>query len=74
VVELNDGELEYAIRIAKNHFDEWNNKTNAIPRRRNWYPQILDIIEDSVRIGVEIHKTGIDSDFKDVLNDNKEII
>jgi hypothetical protein len=71
VIKLNDGELEYAIRLAKNHFDEWNNKTNAIPRRRNWYNDILQIIEDSVLIGVEIHKTGIDSDFKDILEKEK---
>ena len=66
-----DHELEYAIRKAQNHFDKWNDKTNAIPRRRDWYQDILNIIEDSVMIGVEIHKTGIDSDFKDILEKEK---
>lgn len=70
MIILQDHELEYAIRIAQNHFDQWNDKTNAIPRRRNIYQQILKIIEDSVKIGVEIHKVGIDSDFKEIFDSN----
>lgn len=55
-----DHELEYAIRQAQYMFDEWNDKTNAIPKRRNWYPEILKIIEKSVKMGVSIAQKGID--------------
>lgn len=55
-----DHELDYAVRQAQNMFDEWNNKTNAIPKRREWYPEILGIIEKSVKMGVNIFQKGID--------------
>lgn len=62
--KMNEGYLEYAIRQAHNHFDEWNNaQGHPIPRTRDWYKGILSCLEYAVKAGIEVERNGIVSDF-----------
>ena len=62
------GELEYAIRKAKNHFDEWNDVTGVPVKGCSWYYEILSLIEDAVKIGVKVAIMGFDADLSEILN------
>jgi hypothetical protein len=66
---MTQGELEYAIRKAQNHFDEWNDVTGVPAKSCSWYYEILSLIEDAVKIGAKVACEGINADLSDILED-----
>lgn len=50
---MNKGELDNAIRRAKNIFDEWNNTTGVFEPSSSYYHEILGVIEDAVHCGAQ---------------------
>lgn len=64
---MKKGELEYAIRMALNNFDNWNDSTGYFPKASSYYYEIQSVIEDAVKIGSKIACEGIDTDISDIL-------
>lgn len=63
---ITSGELDYAIRMALNKFDEWNNVTGYFPKCTGYYYEIQSVIEDAVKIGAKITTQGVDADLTDL--------
>ena len=53
-------EQEFAIRIALNNFDIWNDATGVIPKDSSYYYEMQGVIEDAVKIGCKMACLGID--------------
>ena len=68
---MNKGELEYSVRQALNHFDEWNDSTGAFAKGTGYYYEIQGIIEDSVKIGAKVASEGINTNLDDILSEFK---
>ena len=60
------GELEYANRFAANKFDEWNDIAGVFEKGTGYYYEILQVIEDSVKIGVKVAVYGINADLSNL--------
>ena len=69
---MTNGKLEYAIRIASNMFDEWNDATGVFEKHTGYYYEALAVIEDAVKIGaIAEGAKGIECDYGDkVVNNN----
>lgn len=65
---MTKGEVDYAIRIALNEFDKYNDSVGVIVKGSSYYYEIQSLIEQSVRIGVKIACNGIDADLSDILD------
>ncbi len=64
---MNSGELRYALRLALNRLDEWNNITGCFFRGTGYYYEIQGIIEDSVKIGAYVALNGSKDDSNTIL-------
>jgi hypothetical protein len=56
---MNKGELEYAIRMALNNFDQWVDATGALAKGTSYYFECQGVIEDAVKIGSIVATFGI---------------
>lgn len=56
---MNKGELEYAIRMALNNFDQWVDATGAFAKGTSYYFECQGVIEDAVKIGSIVATFGI---------------
>lgn len=56
---MNKGELEYAIRMALNNFDQWVDTTGALAKGTSYYFECQGVIEDAVKIGAIVATFGI---------------
>ena len=59
---MTKGEMYYAIRIALNNLDKWNDITRYFSKNSMYYYEIQGIIEDAVRIGSKVACEGMDAD------------
>ena len=66
---MTKGELDYAIRQAFNHFDEWNHVTGFVPMGCGYYYEIQGIIEAAVKIGAKIATEGISANLSHILEE-----
>jgi len=65
---MTKGEIDYAIRIALNNFDKWNDVTGVISKGSSYYFEMQGVIEDAVRIGSKVACSGIGTDLDEILN------
>ena len=56
---MNKGELEFAIRMALNNFDQWVDATGALAKGTSYYFECQGVIEDAVKIGSIVATYGI---------------
>jgi hypothetical protein len=64
--EMNKGELTYAIRMAQNNFDEWNDATECFSKDSSYYYEALATIEDAVKIGAKVATYGMEADLENL--------
>jgi hypothetical protein len=56
---MTKGELEYAIRMALNNFDQWVDATGVFTKGTGYYFECQGVIEDAVKIGAIVATFGI---------------
>jgi hypothetical protein len=66
-MKMTEGELNYAIRMALNHFDNWVSVTGVVGKGTSYYYEMQGIIEDAVRIGSKIACDGVYVDLSEIL-------
>jgi len=47
------GEVDYAVRLALNNFDKWNDVTGVFVKFSGYYYEIQSVIEDAVHCGFQ---------------------
>jgi len=65
---MTKGEVDYAIRLSLNNFDEWNDVTCQFTKGDSYYYEIQGVIEDAVRIGCKIACVGINVDLSEIID------
>ena len=65
---MTKGEQEFAIRIALNNFDTWNDCTGVISKGSSYYYEMQGVIEDAVRIGSKVACKGINTNLSDIID------
>jgi hypothetical protein len=63
---MNKGELDYATRMALNHFDRWNDVTGVFGRGTGYYYEMQGIIEDCVKIAAKLACEGINVSISEI--------
>jgi len=64
---MTKGEIDYAIRMALNNFDKWNDVTEQFKKGSSYYYEIQGVIKDGVRIGSKIACEGIETDLSEII-------
>lgn len=63
---MTKGEKEYAIRMALNSFDKWNDITGYFDKGTSYYYEIQGEIENAVKIGIKVSLYGMKADLKNL--------
>ncbi len=56
--KMQRGKVEKAERLAFNNFDKWNEVSGVVEEGSGYYYEILDVISDSVHIGIQMALYG----------------
>ena len=51
---MDKGQVEYAVRKAREACDRWNDVTGLIPKFSGYYYELLGVVEDAAKIGARV--------------------
>lgn len=63
------GRVDYAVRIAHNELDKWNDTANIVEKHTGSYYELQSVVEEAVHIGIQVALYG-----KVLRNQDGEII